>query len=140
MFDELQIGTGFVSRQFAYCSGEVTEEHIAKAKLKSSATTQLVSQIILSGGRTISYEYDAEERITKVVDSVDGTTEYTYDALGQLLTETVNDQVVNSMEYDNYGNIVKKNDKVYTYGNTVWKDLLTGFDGKTITYDYSTIS
>ncbi len=41
--------------------------------------TQLVSRIVLSGGRTISYEYDEEERITKVVDSVDGVTEYTYD-------------------------------------------------------------
>ena len=63
----------------------MTEEHARNAKLKSTATTQLVSQIMLSDGRTISYEYDAEERITKVIDSVDGTTEYTYDALGQLL-------------------------------------------------------
>ena len=31
--------------------------------------------------------YEAEERITKVTDSADGVTEYTYDALGQLLTE-----------------------------------------------------
>ena len=79
VFDELQLGTGFVSRQFHYHAGAVTQEHIDAAKLKSSATTQLVSQIVLSGGRTISYEYDEEERITKVVDSVDGVTEYTYD-------------------------------------------------------------
>ena len=39
------------------------------------------------------------------------------------------------MTYDNYGNIVKKNGKAYTYGNATWKDLLTGFDGKTIEYD-----
>jgi len=84
----LELGTGFVSRQFGYHAGDVTEEHKANAKLKSSATTKLVSQIVLSGGRTLSYEYDAEERITKVVDSVDGVTEYTYDALGRLLTET----------------------------------------------------
>ena len=94
-----------------------------------------MSQIALSDGRTISYEYDKEERITKVVDSVDGTVAYTYDALGQLLTETVNGQVVNSMEYDNYGNITKKNGKAYTYGDATWRDLLTGFDGKTIEYD-----
>ena len=134
-FDELQLGTDFVSRQFVYHSGKVTPEHKTNAKVKSSATTQLVSQIILSDGRTLSYEYDAEERITKVTDSVDGTTTYTYDALGQLLTETKNGIIVNTMVYDNYGNIVKKNGKVYTYGNTVWKDLLTGFDGKTISYD-----
>ena len=91
--------------------------------------TQLVSRIVLSGGRTISYEYDEEERITKVVDSVDGVTEYTYDALGQLLTEkhkAVSEDAfvtVNEMTYDNYGNIVSKNGKTYTYDST-WKDLL----------------
>ena len=142
IFDELQLGTDFVSRQFVYHAGKVTAEHKEKAKVKSSATTQLVSQIILSNGTTLSYGYDAEERITSVVETytVDGTpvtntTIYTYDALGQLLTETVNGEVVNSMEYDNYGNITKKNGKAYTYGDTTWKDLLTGFDGKTIEYD-----
>ena len=141
VFDELQLGTGFVSRQFHYHAGAVTQEHIDAAKLKSSATTQLVSQIVLSGGRTISYEYDEEERITKVVDSVDGVTEYTYDALGQLLTEkhkAVSEDAfvtVNEMTYDNYGNIVSKNGKTYTYGNSVWKDLLTTCDGETISYD-----
>ena len=142
VFDELQLGTDFVSRQFAYHAGKITEEHKTNAKVKSSATTQLVSQIILSNGTTLSYGYDAEERITSVVETytVDGTpvtntTLYTYDALGQLLTETVNGEVVNSMEYDNYGNITKKNGKAYTYGDATWKDLLTGFDGKTIEYD-----
>ena len=102
--------------------------------------TQLVSRIVLSGGRTISYEYDEEERITKVVDSVDGVTEYTYDALGQLLTEkhkAVSEDAfvtVNEMTYDNYGNIVSKNGKTYTYDST-WKDLLISCDGQSITYD-----
>ena len=135
VFDELQLGTDFVSRQFVYHAGKVTEEHKANAKVKSSATTQLVSQIILSGGRTISYEYDKEERITKVTDSVDGTAEYTYDALGQLLTETVNGAVVNAMTYDNYGNITSKNGVAYTYGNSTWKDLLTKIGEQTISYD-----
>ena len=133
-FDELQLGVGSVSRQFCYLAGEVTEEHIANGKQKSNATTQLVSKITLSNGRTISYEYDAEERITKVIDSTEGTTVYTYDALGQLLTETKNDVVVNTMTYDNYGNIKTKNGKTYTYDST-WKDLLKSYDGKSITYD-----
>ena len=142
VFDELQLGTDFVSRQFAYHAGKITEEHKTNAKVKSSATTQLVSQIILSNGTTLSYGYDAEERITSVVETytVDGTpvtntTLYTYDALGQLLTETVNGEVVNSMEYDNYGNITKKNGKVYTYGDAKWKDLLTSYNGLSISYD-----
>lgn len=119
-----------------YHIGEVTDEHVSNEKLKSSATTQLVSQIVLSGGRTISYEYDAEERITKVTDSVDGVTEYTYDALGQLLTETVNGVAKNTMSYDNYGNILSKNGVAYIYDNgTAWKDLLTKVGYQTITYD-----
>ena len=72
VFDELQLSTGFISRQFHYHEGVATEEHKNNDMLKSSPTTQLVSQIVLSGGRTISYEYDEEERITKVDDSVDG--------------------------------------------------------------------
>ncbi len=107
----------------------MTEQHKDGKKVKSSATTQLVSEIIFSDSRKVSYEYDPEERITKVTDSVDGVTEYTYDALGQLLTETVNGELVNSMEYDNYGNIKSKNGVAYTYGDTIWKDLLTGYGG-----------
>ena len=131
----MQHGTGFVSRQFSYLSGDITEEHRTGEKLKSSPTTQLVSQITYSGGRTVSYEYDAEERITKVTDSIDGITEYTYDALGQLLTEKKNGTVVNTMTYDNYGNIKTKNGTVYTYGNAQWKDLLTKVGNQTISYD-----
>ena len=54
VFDELQLGTDFVSRQFVYHAGKVTTEHKEKAKVKSSATTQLVSRIALSDGRTLS--------------------------------------------------------------------------------------
>ena len=106
----------------------------------SSATTQLVSQIVLSGGRTISYEYDEEERITKVTDSVEGITEYTYDAFGQLITEVhkdINGQnatVVNEMVYDTYGNILQKNGIQYVY-DEVWKDKLTRYNNQEIIYD-----
>ena len=146
VFDELQLGTGFVSRQFHYHAGVATEEHVDNNMLKSSPTTQLVSQIVLSGGRTISYEYDEEERITKVDDSVDGITTYTYDALGQLVTETVNG-ITTKFEYDNYGNILAKgvvdeNGEIaeatkatYIYGDDTWKDLLTAYNGQSITYD-----
>ena len=146
VFDELQLGTGFVSRQFHYHTGVATEEHVDNNMLKSSPTTQLVSQIVLSSGRTISYEYDEEERITKVTDSIDGTTEYTYDALGQLVTETVNG-ITTKFEYDNYGNILAKgvvdeNGEIaeetkvtYAYGDDTWKDLLTEYNGQPIEYD-----
>ncbi len=134
VFDELQLDTGFVSRQFSYVVGETTDEHVESGKLKSSPTTQLVSQIVMADGHTISYEYDAEERITKVTDSIDGVTEYTYDELGQLLTETKNGEVINTMVYDAYGNILQKNGIPYTY-NAIWKDRLSYYNGEHLIYD-----
>ena len=101
-------------------------------------TTQLVSEIILSDGRTLHYDYDAEERITKVVDCMDGvstTYAYTYDVQGQLLTETKDGAVINEMTYDAYGNILQKNGKTYAYRHEIWKDLLTAYDGQSILYD-----
>ena len=47
----------------------------------------------------------------------------------------MNGIVVNSMVYDNYGNIVSKNGTAYTYGDAKWKDLLTSCDSQTVTYD-----
>ena len=146
VFDELQLGAGFISRQFHYLEGEFTDEHKNNDMLKSTPTTQLISQIVLSGNRTISYEYDEEERITKVDDSIDGITEYTYDALGQLVTET-KDSITTKFEYDNYGNILDKgvvdeNGEIseatkitYEYCNEKWKDLLTSYNGQEIVYD-----
>ncbi len=155
-FEELQLRKGFSYRQFVYQSGEATQIHKDNAKLKSSPTTGLVKEIVFSDGSTLSYEYDAEERITKVTEvytlkepevtdegvifherSVTDVTEYTYDVLGQLLTETKNGVVINQMTYDNYGNIRSKNGKTYSYGygDPNWKDLLTQVDGKWIDYD-----
>jgi len=144
-FDELQHSTGTLNRRFTYLEGEVTYEHRENDRFKSLPTTQLVKEIVISSARLtesdriLSYEYDGEERITKVTDSELGVTEYTYDALGQLLTETYTNlsgvsTVINTMTYDNYGNILTKNGKVYTYDST-WKDLLTSYDGQSITYD-----
>ena len=133
-FDEIQTGFASIFRQFQYHAGQATEEHIENGMVKSAPTTNLVKQILLSDGRSISYEYDPEERITKVIDSVEGTTEYTYDAQGQLTKEEVNLVTVNNMEYDGYGNIKIKNGKVYEYDGT-WKDMLISYDGQSITYD-----
>ncbi len=134
VFDELQTGSGFVSRQFSYHAGEETAEHADNGKLKSTPTTMLVSQIVLSDGRTLSYEYDAEERITKVTDSLEGVTEYTYDTQGQLTSETKNGVTVN-ITYDNYGNIRTKGSHTYSYDHDNWKDLLTKYDAQSPTYD-----
>ena len=39
------------------------------------------------------------------------------------------------MTYDNYGNILTKNGITYTYGDSVWKDKLTAYNGQSISYD-----
>ena len=91
VFDELQLKSGFISRKFNYHEGVVTPTHTENGKLTSAPATKLVKKIEFFDGRTIEYEYDAEERITKVIDSVAGTTKYTYDKLGQLMSEKVNE-------------------------------------------------
>lgn len=140
VFDELQFGTASIGRRFGYYAGKITAEHDAADKTKSLPTTELVEEIVIAStnpdedDRILRYEYDNEERITKVIDSANVTSEYEYDALGQLVSEYYGDQEINEMTYDNYGNIIRKNLCIYTY-DPVWKDRLTSYDGKSITYD-----
>ena len=146
VFDELETGTTFVSRQFNYLAGSVTSQHQTSDKLKSTATTQLVSQIVFSDERTISYKYDAEDRIIHIDDSIFGVVDYTYNALNLLESETING-VTTKFIYDAYGNILEKGvvdesgeiveatKSSYTYGNDTWKDLLTSYNGQSIEYD-----
>lgn len=143
-FDELQLGRAFMYRRFTYHDGSITGKNRLSENLKSTPTTNLVKEITLEDGRTLEYEYDEEERITKVTDSVDGVTDYTYDAQGQLTEERVTPvgsaQATRTtvMTYDNYGNILSKttNDVTKTYEyNCTWKDKLTAVDGVPIVYD-----
>ena len=138
-FDEIQTGYGSISRQFLYHAGQATEEHLDNGKVKSTPTTNLVKQILLSDGQRLEYEYDAEERITRSVQApASGSSRviaYEYDALGQLRSERVNGNLINTMYYDSYGNIRLKNGVGYTYGDGVWKDKLTGVGAETISYD-----
>ena len=142
VFDEVQTGVGVISRQYSYCRGQYTEQHTASGKIRSTPTTSLVERIVFADGRTLSYQYDAEERITSVTDTytVNGTettrtVQYAYDALGQLTKETVNGIETSTVTYDNCGNILSKNGVAYTYGNSIWKDQITAVGGSPVTYD-----
>ncbi len=141
IFDEIQTQTGVISRRFDYFDGVISQTHIDNSAVKSTPITNLIKKITLSDGRKIKYEYDAEERVTKVIDSVDGITEYIYDSLGQLLTEKhkgINEKeytIINEMTYDNYGNILTKNGITYKYGDSNWKDLLTECGENIYVYD-----
>ena len=100
-----------------------------------------------SSSTTYTYTYDSKGNITS---SNDGTytTTYSYDDLGQIVFYK-NSGTPTSLNYsyDNAGNITQKittmtimnqsNRQVINYGysSSAWGDLLTSYDGTTITYD-----
>ncbi len=101
-------------------------------------TTTLLKTVNNSGFGLLGYEYDAVGNITQI--TKDGTVQesYTYDDLNQLKTVTRNG-VTTEYNYQN-GNItsVTQNGtavKTYGYTDSTWSDLLTNFNGQTITYD-----
>ena len=85
--------------------------------------------------------YDSNGRLVKILDSGSSTTTraiYGYDQQGQLTSATVGGTSY-TYTYDTAGNIQSKKvgsttTNYYTYGNSAWRDLLTTYDGNTITY------
>ena len=128
-------GNTVLSTSYAY--RDIDAEH---------TTTQVSSLTSSFGGNTIShsYTYDANGNILS-----DGTTTYAYDSLNQLVWEynTAAGKAWN-YAYDLGGNILSKTEYdyadgqttnpvtvSYTYGDAVWRDLLTAYNGEAITYD-----
>ena len=111
-------------------------------------TTPLVTEVY-QPGQWFEYTYDNVGNIANVTQNGEKTNYY-YDALGQL---TRADEAFMydtwGYEYDRGGNIVSKKKYAfttgalgnptrtytYTYGDANWKDKLTAYDGKAITYD-----
>ena len=112
---------------------------------------------------TFGYTYDSKGNITKITNSRDDDITYTYDDLGQLISE-VKGNVTKTYTYDNAGNItsivttteteslnpdpgfkpiikavliptITTTTQTLTYGNSQWGDLLTAYNGVAITYD-----
>ena len=116
--------------------------------ISSSQTTTQIANIAYSkrdGGANFSpfslaYTYDALGNIKTITgtDISGQNASYVYDVQSQL-TSAVVDGKNYSYEYDTYGNIRKAVENgtthTYTYGDADWKDLLTAYDGQTITYD-----
>lgn len=114
----------------------------------TGSTTPLVASIQQTG-IPFSYAYDSRGNI--ISETRKGqTTSYAYDALGQMIR--VNDPHLNQtwvFNYDRGGNILSKVRYAFTtgalgtaletipyaYGDANWKDKLTAYNGKTITYD-----
>ncbi len=106
----------------------------------TTGTTSTVIKTIKNGNDTLEYLYDDVGNIVSELKNGTVLANYTYDALNQLTIADVNGGPMYYYTYDNGGNITQvKEDNIvtknYTYGDTEWKDLLTAYNGQTITYD-----
>ncbi|MGY0374140.1 DNRLRE domain-containing protein [Clostridium sp. JNZ J1-5] len=125
----------------------ITKYTFEAGKLTNTTTTK-VSEID-NNGKKISYSYDANGNIKTITEGGKAITYY-YDELNQLTRE--DNEILNktiTYSYDAGGNILNKAEYPYTtgalgtptsaisygYGDSNWKDKLTSFNGKEITYD-----
>ena len=121
----------------------------------TSQTDSLITKATTTVNGAVSeiydIEYDNRGYITKITYKDGTSVVYTYDDIGQLVRED------NSIfgetyvyTYDNAGNILEKvvypliygaaqcmpiSSVQYVYGNSEWGDMLTSFNGQSITYD-----
>ena len=107
--EQVKVGnTALITRAFEYAPGVVSAVHTSNNKVPSAPTTNLVSRIAV-GNRSFQYTYDAEEKITSVVDSNGQSVVYTYDEQGRLTRETSSSGSARYI-YDRFGNIIEKGD------------------------------
>ena len=117
------------------------------AIVKDGRTTTVTNQ---AGSSTV-YKFDKNNNIKSITKDDKEVASYTYDGLEQLIRE--NDATSNKTyvyKYDKGGNISSKKTYAYTtgtistdpvdtvtykYSDSNWKDLLTSYNGQTITYD-----
>ena len=104
----------------------------------SSNQTSTQIKLIITPTEDFLYNYDVAGNIVEVYKDDALVENYTYDTLNRLTTASVDGKSY-SYTYDHNGNILTsvKNGvaNTYAYGNAVWKDLLTTYNGQTITYD-----
>lgn len=127
----LKLGSSnFLTRSYSFLPGSGT-----------NGTTMMVGSMSNAKGdgtslNSYNYSYDDVGNITAISGST--TASYTYDVLGQMLTETYGGKTY-TYDYDEAGNIRSVSDGTtthsYSYGDAQWKDLLTAYDGQSITYD-----
>ncbi len=137
------------SRQVGGLTGK--ESYTYSPGPNGTATTQVQKFRDLQGLET-TYTYDANGNIT-AADSEEANDWYVYDALGRMVRANNGDgdvRLTETYEYDARGNIVSRTRYSYTtaetptrpkktitykYEDDSWADLLTEYDGETLTYD-----
>ena len=112
------------------CAGQLT----ALARYADLAGTQLVAQsdytydqagrlrnLTHFRGQTTfvehTWNFDAANRMTQYINSIDGTADYTSDAAGQLTAADYDYQSDESYQYDQNGNRITANGSTYTTGD-----------------------
>ena len=114
-------------------------------------TTKISEETI--AGQKYAYSYDEQGNITEIKKMVGGayktTRYYEYDQLAQLTYDyDYEHNILKQYSYDTADNMlsettsvmsngrpVSSTTKAYGYSDANWKDKLTSYDGKTITYD-----
>ena len=123
-------------RRLTSVTGGPFNRSYAYRDISGTATTLQVSQLSypnLGSGVSFGYTYDNLGNIATYTAPDGEVITYSYDNQGQLL-KAVGDNTY-TYSYDGAGNILTANGHTYTYGDANWKDLLTAFDGQSITYD-----
>ena len=121
---------------------DTTYTYFASKRGSDYTTTKLKSETI--NGEKYEYKYDAHSNITDV--TKDGVLQYhyDYDMMNQLVSvdDKLNGKVYN-YTYDAGGNLISETvtdsngttSNAYEYNNSNWGDVLTSYNGQSITYD-----
>lgn len=115
--------------------------------VKNGKRTSLLVRSISNNNDIFKYKYDKLNNITHIYHNDILENKYYYDKYNQLIRENnyLLEQTIR-YKYDNLGNLVYKrifeldtynqlDQNKYEYNNLDWKDQLTKFNDKTITYD-----
>ena len=147
-YDRLARGT---SKDIINEKGTYTTQYGYKNTETPNKTTTILESIKNGNNETIHYTYNNRGYIETIKNGNELLAKYQYDGLGQLTREDNKEQEKTiTYEYDTGGNILNKKEYAYTegdittqptkvieyiYNNANWKDQLTTYDGKQITYD-----
>lgn len=135
------------------CLGRITNRNINTNYntdynyVNNGNRTSLLVKSIKNNNDSYSYKYDNLNNITHIYHNEELENKYYYDDYNELIKE--NNYLLNQTiryKYDNSGNILYKKvckldtyDEIsqnkYEYNNSNWKDQLTKFNDKAITYD-----
>ena len=121
-------------------NGGISSRTYTYRDITDTKTTSQVTKLAypnLEADYDFEYTYDVMGNIASYTTASGNKTSYTYDEQGPLISASGSNNY--AYTYDGAGNLLTSNldgtSHTYTYGDANWKDLLTAFDGQSITYD-----